>query len=179
MQADGGGVAGDAAQFEVTSWKDDGYEKSGGYPDLDGAVAFNDGGTVALRFAGVRLPRGARIASARLTLATYGDGGTKPLSLVYSADAAGNSDPLSYAYHDFSGRVRTAQTVTQAAVPAWGNGEWQSPELAAIVQEVVDGAGWVSGNALTLILESDGGSRYIGTADNGMAAVLTVNYTAP
>ena len=67
---------------------------------------------------------------------------------------------------------------------AWSSGAWyESPELKAVIQEIVNRPGWASGHALVLLLADDGSaanvSRLIYAYDSAPAngAELRIEYT--
>jgi len=134
---------------------------------------------LGFRFKGLEVPQGAKIVDAHLRLIAaesesslanakiYGD------DTVFSAVFNGNFD------NDASLRMPTMASV------AWNNiGETisgtgiKSPNLAAIVEEIVAKPGWLPGNPMTLLIEGDGssGSRSFKTLDGDGAATLIVSY---
>ncbi len=58
-----------------------------------------------------------------------------------------------------------------------------SPDLGAIVQEIVSRPGWQPGQGLTILVEDTGsrGKRIIGSGEggSGRAAILKVTYWSP
>lgn len=115
---------------------------------------------VAIRFAQVQLPRGAKVAAASLTVesalasAVSAAAGGYAVSLDIYADDCDNSSPLTESTGSLSCR-----RPTQASV-AWSPGAWSnvqeqtSPNLAPIIQSIVSRPGWRRGNALTLLVRS-------------------------
>jgi hypothetical protein len=78
----------------------------------------------------------------------------------------------------------TGRPTTNAAVPwtlsAWTAGQaYQSPNIAAIIQEIVNRPGWSSGNDLVLILTTSTGERDAVAYDqnSSVAPLLHVEYT--
>jgi hypothetical protein len=68
-------------------------------------------------------------------------------------------------------------------VPTWPTvgaaGDAQrTPNLAAVIQEVVSLPGWAPGNALTVIITGSG-RRAAESFEGGAPAVLSVQYAAP
>ena len=96
-----------------------------------------------------------------------------------AADAAGT---FTGANDDVSGRSRTSAAVARSP-PAWttvgaAGPDQQTPDLAAIVQEIVDEPGWASGNPLVLILTGTGertAESYNGSATG--APLLHLEYS--
>jgi hypothetical protein len=78
----------------------------------------------------------------------------------------------------------TTATVTGWAPPLWttigaAGVDQRTPELKTIVQEIVNRPGWVSGNALGIVITGPGGVRSAGSFDNGTGSqpVLHVEFT--
>jgi hypothetical protein len=139
---------------------------------------------VALRFSGVDVPRNAVIQWAAVEL--YGLAGlTSSVSLRYAAEDTGNSAPFATTIGSLSGRSRSLAFVED--IPdSWGAGIFNaSPDLRAIVQEIVERTDWNVGNSLTLFIEDKGsyGTRRIGSFEGSpspnCAARLVVLYQLP
>ncbi len=167
------------AVFTVTEWKDDGWEKSSSYPDLDGSITVGMDLWNAHRFTNVSIPHGARIVSAEMTFYTYSSGGSKPLDITFYGENVSNSQPLDYANQDISERAKTSSSVFQPGVTNWSTGYWTSADLSTVIEEIVQKGDWTAGNALCILIHGSGGPRYTGAADNSRPAQLTVTYIAP
>ena len=137
--------------------------------------------TAALRFTGVQIPNGATITSAEVQF-TADETGTNATNLVVRAERADNSAPIATTAFNISSRPRTAASVAWP-VPTWltvgaaGPGQ-RTPNLAAVLQEVVDRPGWALGNALTVIFTGTG-RRAAESFEGGAPPVLRVTYVAP
>lgn len=113
--------------------------------------------TSGFRFPNVTLPPGAQIAQAYLEFTVDGPY-TDELTVAFYGQASGNAQPFS-----FSSRPEN-RPLTQASVtwhiPAsdrWELGQTRaSPDLTAIVQEILNRPDWVSGNALAVIVKNAG-----------------------
>ena len=108
--------------------------------------------------------------------------GKKAVTLGLRAERADNSPPIATSAFNISSRLRTSASVAWSP-PAWttvgaaGAGQL-TPNLAPVVQEVVDRPGWAPGNALTVIAAGTG--RRIATSfEAGAPPVLHVEYVAP
>lgn len=172
-------IARDSASVSasVSSTNDDGEEAANGTVSLT-ATSLNagNGSVTALRFSGVNLPQGVSIRSATLTL-TSSVMQTNGGSLTIYGESADQSQALS----TNNGAIR-ARSSTQASVDwvpdAWGvNQLVTSPDLAAVLHEIVSRSGWQASNALTLFVSGSGG-RSVFARENGSAsaATLTVEY---
>lgn len=122
--------------------------------DLDAANI-----SVALRFRNITIPAGATIQSAKLTIRTVRTDADNASMDIYAHKVA-NSPDLSA---DANGISTLFNTKTTASV-GWrandiGFGFRDSPDLSAVIQEVINVSGWASGNAITLLLDPDASSN--------------------
>lgn len=137
---------------------------------------------VGMRFANLAIPRNATVASATIQF-TVDEATSVATSLTFQAEASDNAATFTAATSNLSGRSRSTASV------AWNPGAWstvgsrgseaRSPELKTLVQGVVARAGWVSGNALA-VLVSGSGSRVANAKDlaSGTPAALRVVWSA-
>jgi hypothetical protein len=144
----------------------------------------NDGAlgdqVVGLRFENLALPPGAVIESASIQLAAD-EAQSEITSLSLRAQAADSAPIFTTNANNLSTRPLTA-----ASVP-WSPAAWNSidergtsqrtPDLSALVSEVIARPGWASGNALAFLITGTG-HRTADSADDlgGFPATLTVNY---
>ncbi|MGY1620124.1 PKD domain-containing protein [Geodermatophilus sp. SYSU D00691] len=170
----------------VRAGADDAEEALAGAVDLGSSdlELVTDGGaaqTVGLRFTGVAVPAGATITNAYVQF-QVDEATTAATSLTVAAEATDNPAVFTTAARDVSARPRTSATVAwaPAAWPTVGarGPDQRTPDLAAVVQEVVSRPGWVSGNALALVLTGTG-RRTAEAVESGaaVAPVLHVEYT--
>ncbi|HHG85790.1 MAG TPA: PKD domain-containing protein, partial [Bacteroidetes bacterium] len=83
---------------------------------------------------------------------------------------------------NISVRTPTTAHVAWNNVPAWSNNQfYAAPDLAAIVEEIVNRPGWQVGNALAFIFSGNDGHRNANSRETGFlrAPLLTVQYTLP
>ena len=139
--------------------------------------------TIGLRFAGLPVPVGAYIVSATIQF-TADEAQTNATSLTIRAQAADNAPTYVASNTNVSVRPRTAAAVTWSPL-AWNTvGEaaaaQRTPNLAAVLQEVVSRPGWSSSNAVAFII-TGAGHRTADSFDNagGTPARLTVTYILP
>ncbi len=137
---------------------------------------------VGLRFQGVNIPNGAIVTDAYIEFRADESDDTEVDITVFGENV---DNAVAYEEVDFniSSRTRTAASVlwTQTVETPWIGGETmdQTPSLTAIVQEIVDREGWVHGNALAFIIESDGideDRRVADSYEGGFPARLVVNW---
>jgi PKD repeat protein len=151
-------------QVRVAASTDDAEEETSGKMDLTSSdlELVNDGGvdqTVGMRFAGVAIPPGAWISDAYVQF-QVDETPSLPTFLTIQGEATDNAATFGSADGDISTRPRTG-----AAVP-WDPPPWpttgvagmdqRTPQLAAVIQEIVDRGGWASGNALAIIVTGTG-----------------------
>jgi pectate lyase len=142
------------------------------------------GNLVGLRFRDVDVPQGAVIQSAVVEM--YGVGAlTSSVAIRYAAEDVGNSAPFTTGSRSLSSRART-QAAIDDVPDSWTLGAFNpSPDLRAVIQEVVERPDWSLGNSLTLFIEdSDSSSvRRIGSFEGSpsptRAARLTILYQVP
>ena len=108
--------------------------------------------SIYLRFTGVTIPKGATISSATLTL-TSGGVTNPPPPMTIKVEAADNAAQVT-SRTDVLARTRAATT------QAWAPGTWPASggtvttvDFAPVLQQIVNRAGWVSGNAVQLFIE--------------------------
>lgn len=137
------------------------------------------------RFTNVTIPQGATIDDAKLQWhANLNRAGTTCNFTINGNDVDNAVSPTNNA--EFDALVLTTATVNNNNVPAWTAGVvYDSPDLATIVQEIVDRGSWASGNAMLFVMLNNGSSaqafrqNYSHDGDSAKAAFLVVNYTAP
>ena len=148
--------------------------------------------TIGLRFTDVTIPQGATILSATIQF-TCDVGGADPAEMTIFGENV--ADAVTYTNDAYNISTRS-KTVSSAV---WDIPEWvdegdagpaqQTPELAAIVQEIVSRGDWAAGNSIAFILEPSGdtldetsssGGREAeaseGSGSGTQAAVLTIVY---
>jgi hypothetical protein len=118
----------------------------------DGSVAQ----VVGLRFQNLEIPQGATILSATLGF-TVDEIDTGATNLVIRAQAADDAPAFTSAASNVTGRALTAAS-TAWNVPAWSAIHWShtSPDLADVVQEVVDRAGWSPNHSMVFVISGTG-----------------------
>ena len=146
----------------VQASADDAHEvKLSGLVNLGATVlnmTYKDKRIVGLRFQKVPVPQGATITGAYVEfIASAADSTAAALSI--RGQAADNAPAFTTATWNLSGRAATSAVVDWAA-PAWVlNKTYQSPDLAAVVQEIVDRPGWAANNALAFVISGTGQRR--------------------
>jgi hypothetical protein len=155
---------------------------------------------VGIRFTDLTIPNGATITNAYIQFTPdLGDGG--PVTIRFQAQAADDAATFTTDNGNISDRARTTEKVLWTFTGV--GDEWitttvastdplhRTPNLAPVVQEVVDRPGWTSGYAMAFIASWGGASPYVAppagpsgqrrTAksferDPAQAPVLTIEY---
>jgi plastocyanin len=181
----GGGGTPVTVQAVVAAASDDAEERSGSSVDLgstdlelvtDGSVVQ----TVGVRFPGLAVPRGAQVTAASIQFQDD-EVSTDATSLTIRGQAADDAATFTSSTANVSGRPRTSAST--AWVPAAWNtiGErgaaQRTPDLSAVVQEVVNRSGWASGHAMAFVITGSG-RRTAESFEGGAPAVLQVTYVA-
>ncbi len=164
----GGGGSGGVETFEgrVAAGSDDAEQsmKSSlktqlGSDDLEITTDGNTPQLIGVRFSGVAVPRGATVTNAYVQFRVDGVS-TADTSLVVRAEAADDTPTYQASSGNVSSRATTAQSVAWVPAPWSTVGEegpaQRTPDLAALVQAVVDRPGWVPGNALAFQIDGTG-----------------------
>jgi hypothetical protein len=114
---------------------------------------------IGMRFASVDVPQGATIVSAYVQF-QVDETDIQPALLTIEGQAVDHALVFSSASWNISSRARTVDAVIWSPPPWNTEGvagpDQRTPDLSPIIQEIVDRPGWVSGNALALIITGDG-----------------------
>lgn len=160
---------------------DTGFASNGSQIVLQIGLTTADQTSGGFRFSGATIPVGATINSATLEL--YEDaGGSDPVNLDLFAEDVDNSNDFA-GTADVINRTRTTATTNWNMVSA-STSDWNtSPDIASLVQEVVNRAGWSSGNAISILAiakSSLSTFTFTAAAKDGSAnsAKLNIDYTA-
>ncbi|MFQ5812824.1 MAG: carboxypeptidase regulatory-like domain-containing protein [Anaerolineae bacterium] len=189
----------EVVSFQISASSDDALDTYDGgnsaYSHTKNAMNVGHAGTggtfqgpvhTGFRFANVTVPSGSIIVTATLRLKNK----TERSDAVHLKLAAHDADN-GPTFADTAGGRPSGRTPTSAQVDwdissAWQAEAWyESPDVASVVQEVVDRPGWEAGQALSIIVRDDGsdsGQRrrvYAYDSDPANAAQLVVSYRPP
>ena len=135
---------------------------------------------VGIRFRDVQIPRGATIVNAYIEFRAD-ESQSGATSLVFQGQAANNPGTFNNTSYDISSRNRTTASMNWNNVPAWNsNGTYQTPNMATVIQEIVNRGGWSSGNSMVIIISGSG--HRTAESHNGnrsRAALLHIEYAVP
>ena len=106
------------------------------------------------RFQNVQIPAGSTINSAKLHIYAHEDENDEAKVTVYAEDI--DSSPEFAEDEALSDRTWTEASVPWTITEIWTMWEpYESPELATVVQDVIDRNGWEAGNSLTLFMTGE------------------------
>jgi hypothetical protein len=173
-------------EIRVSASTDDAEERdtgniSRGSSDLE--FVFDRGGdqTVGIRFNEVEIPREAEILYAYVQF-QVDETNSVATSLTIQGQDSDNAGKFLSSNNNISSRSRTAAAVSWAPV-AWTTvGEagidQRTPDIASVIQEIINRSGWSSGNSLVIIITGTG-ERTAESFDGDPTAapLLHVEYT--
>ena len=138
---------------------------------------------VGLRFNSVALPAGSLILDAYLQFTAYKNT-TAATNLSIYGQLTENAPPFNTTKKNVSNRVKTSANVKWAP-SGWlsagaSEADQRSPDLKAIIQEIIDLSGWKSGNSMAFIISGTGNRSAVAyEAAQSNAAKLVIKYSAP
>lgn len=147
---------------------------------LDMATEWTNKQAVGMRFTAITIPRYATINTAFIDFVADEAHSTPTYVRVFGQAA---DDTVAFA--GGAGNITTRPTTTAAVdwddLPAWTVGTtYTTPNLAAVLQELVDRAGWASGNDVVFMVAGTG--RRVADSRDGSVAnapTLRIDYTPP
>ncbi len=198
-----GVTKGDSIAVRVSATSDDAEERLGdqGMESLDSSDLElgsesppNDsqgGQLVGMRFLNVDISAGSTINSASIQFTVdENDKNDAPASYVIFGELSPNPETFTSASGNISSRTPATNIAVWSNVPSWtgqiGNAgpDQLTPDLSAIVQEIIDQAGWAAGNAMAfgmqpLAAENIDANRTAESFDGvpTSAALLQVDFT--
>ncbi len=143
-------------EVQVAVDSDDAEESDGGTVNLnDTKLNLGQERWVGLRFNAVSIPQGAMIVSAYFEMrASDNDSGNADLT-VFGEDVD-DAAVFSSGGSNLSSRPTTSASATWSISSNWKKNQWyDSPDIAMVVQEIVDRSGWADGNDLVILVRSD------------------------
>lgn len=169
--------------IRVVTSSDDAEEKAGTVglisSDLELAEDAGTSQTVGVRFSGINIPQGATVTNAYIQFKAK-NSSSAAASLNIKAEASDNASTFNAVANNITNR-----TATNASI-SWNPSGWtagaagadeQTSDISSIVNEVVNRAGWLSGNALVVIIDGSGyRNPYSYDGDSSGAPLLHVEY---
>lgn len=174
-----------AFEATIANGNDDAEESDAGamYLNSSDLELVNDGNdqTVGLRFTNVYIPQGAEIISAYIQFTTD-EATSEATNLTLKGELTDNAQEFTLAANNISSRTTTVNDVAWNDIPAWNTVgqagvDQQTPDLSAIIEEIVSQGGWAKGNALSIIITGTGHRvAYAYEGDITLAPKLVVQY---
>ncbi|HEX6401294.1 MAG TPA: hypothetical protein VF108_12615, partial [Actinomycetota bacterium] len=173
----------------IAAGSDDAEQQASGAVDLHSSdiELVQDGSsnnqTIGLRFTNMTVPTGATISNAYIQFQVDEVTTATPVNLTIRGELNPNPVTFTTATNNVSSRPNTAASVAWSNVPTWptvgARGQDQrTPEIKAIVQELIGQGGWASGNAMAFKITGTG-KRTAEAFESGaaIAASLHIEYT--
>ena len=132
-----------------------------------------------LRFTGVTIGQGDTIDAASVSLEVISASFDDADFDIYGEDVD-DAATFTTTNNDISGRTLTTAKVTWTAT-AMGTGIKASPDIKTVIQEIVDRAGWASGNDIVIIFDclTNANARFASWDHATQAAPsISIDYTA-
>lgn len=137
---------------------------------------------IGIRFLNIDIPAGSIIQDAFIQF-TVDETDTENTSVRITGERSLN--PLTYSgtAGNISARAKTASFVDWNNIPVWdtvgaAGADQRTPNLASIVQEIIDQPGWIANSALAIMLTANpGGERTAESFDGDPAAAARITIT--
>ncbi|MHC4805004.1 MAG: discoidin domain-containing protein [Planctomycetota bacterium] len=119
---------------------------------------------IGIRFPNVTVPRGAAVTNAYVEfMCDETKGGTEHVSVIIGGDLSPDAAAFSSNAHDVTNRPQTTAQVVWDPVNWTSVGELdQTVNIAPVIQEIISQPGWVSGNALVIVIRDNPANPSIG-----------------
>ncbi len=170
-------------EVQVSAGSDDAEESDTGNVSLSSSdlelVLEESNQTIGIRFNEIDIPPGATIHNAYIQF-TADETQSGLTILTIEGEATDNAQTFTRTNGDISSRVRTAASVGWTPDPWLDEGDagfaQQTPDIASLIQEVVNNPNWINGNSLVIIITGEG--KRVAESYNGSAApVLHVEHS--
>jgi hypothetical protein len=141
--------------------------------------------SMGIRFSAVPIPQGSTINSAYLLVTSSGTYAQDTVSSIIMGEDADTAAAFAGTYLDYDGRSKTSASVSWYGIDHWALGtQYASPDIATVVSEVVNRAGWTTGNNMVLFWDdrakASSQSTYMpANVRGGSTYILMVDYTSP
>jgi hypothetical protein len=139
---------------------------------------------IGLRFVNVTVPKNSTITNAYVEFTAYETRDKDPDVDIYGHDVS-DAPAFEAVDNNIENRInnfKTSEKVQWYNIPAWtANNTYQTPDLKMIIQEIIANPGWVSGNALVILIQGFGNDNnaYTYDRDSSKAPLLHIEYTPP
>ena len=138
--------------YQVSAPLDDAHAKKWStYQKLNENALVVGRNRAGMRFGNVEIPQGARIVKAKLKICAYTRDLSGQVDAKVYAEAADNVDLFSNS-HRLSDITLTNASQAWDWTTTWSSDTWyESPDIAHVIQEVVDRPGWSANNAIVIL----------------------------
>jgi len=136
---------------------------------------------IGVRFSDLQIPVGANITEARIQFTAKGESDGDS-DLTIKGEAINNADPFEEENGNLSDRSTTSTSVN------WQPDHWtsdegsgpneQTPNISTILQEIIDGQDWESGNAMVFLITGTG-ERSAQNFTSGYPPTLSIEMEVP
>ena len=127
---------------------------------IDNATYHGPDQTVGIRFNNVNIDQGGQVDHAYIQFTVSADApDLNPCELTIRAQDADNASTFTTAAFDITNRPVTSANVAWQPVvwtAGWSGPEQQTPDVAGLIQEVVNRSGWSNGNSIVFIIAGTG-----------------------
>lgn len=166
--------------YQIRAQKDNAEEKTNGYQSTGSELTLNAyyNRYMGLRFENIAVPQGATISKAHLVFTAYQNRYGSASFDISAANQANPGDFNRYSRYLLRDKPKTT-AVTWSGISTWyRNNSYQSPDISAVVQQIVDRGDWAAGNAMMMILSNFSGVRgaYTYNGQPSGAVRLVVEY---
>ena len=145
--------------------------------------ATNENQLIGMRFQDVSVPRNATITNAFIEFYPTEDNQASNMKVAISAENSGDTTPFRSTSSDLSSRSRVGGVDWQLTPSeAWVDADTpqQTPDIASLVQSVVNHADWCGNNSMSFFIEQNGtvGPRLVESFDGDAtrAPILRIEY---
>ncbi len=164
-----------ASGLPVEHADDDAEESENGDVSLNSSdlelVEDSGGQTVGVRFNKINVARGTKIRGAHLQF-TCDEPSTEATHLMIAIEQAGDARRFKASSHDISSRSKSSAEIAWQPAPWSKSGDagqdQRTPDLAKLVQSVIDRADWRPGNSLAFVVSGKG--KRVAAASKGPTA---------
>ncbi|WP_137166392.1 PilC/PilY family type IV pilus protein [Salinimonas lutimaris] len=147
--------------YQVSSQANNREERHDGNNSTGGVLNFNNNNNklIGLRFENVNIPKDAVIESAYLRLAASSNNNYSA-SMRIRGIAKNNIGELDDLGQYGLNSINKTSSSKQWNVPSFYQNYWHSsPDVSAVIQEIVNRGGWEAGNSLGLVFDNFNGNR--------------------
>lgn len=168
-------------QIQVSADGDDAEESNTGSMSVNNVTLdYGQEQWVGFRFNSVTIPQGATITSSTIE-ARATDNDSSATDLTIFGQDADDAATFGAGSNNLSLRPRTDASADWSNVEIWKKNQWHNtPDISAVIQEIVGRPGWSEGNDLVILIRSDdaGGIRRAFSHDDNSnkAAKLHLEY---